>query len=165
MKKIWIALLLVALMMSFTACGAKEKLENKVGEAIGEKILEEIGGGDVDIDGDKVTIKGEDGTEASFGGSEWPESDVLQTVPEFKEGTITSVMTSEAYAMIIIEEVKEQDFAEYYDEIKASFTKDAFEMNLDGIISYAAGNDKGISVQLSYDKENQTVSIAAGKAE
>lgn len=165
MRKIWMALLLLVLMMSLTACGAKEKLEDKVGEAIGEKILEEAGAGDVDIDGDKVTIKGEDGTEATFGGSEWPKSDVLNSVPEFKEGTIASVMTSEGYAMIIIEKVNEQDFVEYFGGIKANFTKDAFEMSSDGIISYTAGNEDGIIVQVSYDKGNQTATIAANKAE
>lgn len=52
MKKILICLWAFALLFSFTGCGAKEKLEEKVTE----KAFEETGGGDLDIDGDKITI-------------------------------------------------------------------------------------------------------------
>ena len=61
MKKILVGILTVMLLLLFTACGAKEKIEEKAGEAIAEKIIEEAGGNEVDIEGDTIKIKGEDG--------------------------------------------------------------------------------------------------------
>ncbi len=60
MKKILAGLLVLLLVFSLAGCGIKEKLEQKAGEAIVEKILDSAGV-KADIDGDKLVVKGEDG--------------------------------------------------------------------------------------------------------
>ena len=63
MKKISYILIIITLLTLLTACGAKQKMEEK----IAEKIIEQaIGGADIDIDGDEITIKSEEG-DVTFG--------------------------------------------------------------------------------------------------
>lgn len=165
MKKIFVVLLSLVIVLSLAGCGVKEKIEAKVSDAIGEKVLEDISGGNVDISGDTVKIKGDDGTEVTFGSTKWPDSDLVKNIPEFKEGTIVSVMDSESFSMIIIEKVNEKDFTSYFDNIKKNFTKDAFEMSANDVISYGASNEKGFNIQISYEYAKETLSISASKAE
>ena len=159
MKKILICLLTFALIFSFAGCGAKEKLEEKAAE----KILQGAGV-DANIDGDKVVIKGEDGQELTIGAGEWPSSDLAKSIPEFKGGKVVSVMEADDSLFIMIEEISEDDFTAYLDEIKKIFTEEAFKMNTDTGMIYAAGNDKGIGVTLTYEKD-AGFSIAVSQAE
>ena len=105
MKKTLICLLIFALLFSFAGCGAKEKLEEK----IAEKVFEEAGGGDLDIDGDKVTIKGDNGETVTFGDNKWPTSELVQNIPEFKDGKVNGVLESADSIVITLELVKEED--------------------------------------------------------
>lgn len=161
MKKILALLIAATLVLSLAGCGVKEKASEK----IAEKIVEEAIGGKVDVDGDKVTIKGEDGTEVKFGGTEWPKTDLMKNIPEFKDGTIATVMESDKYAMVVIEKVKEEDATKYLDEMKKTFTKNSFSMDSDGVTTYMAGNDNDLSVQVTYDSGEETFSIALTQAE
>ena len=165
MKRMLVLFLALAIVLSLAGCGVKAKIESKVSDAIGEKVLEDLSGGNVDVSGDTVKIKGDDGTEVTFGSTKWPNSDLIKNIPEFKDGKITSVMDSETFSMIILEEVKEKDFTNYYDNIKKNFKEDAFEMNSNGAILYTAGNGKGFTVQLSYEAAKETFSISASQAE
>jgi membrane protein implicated in regulation of membrane protease activity len=161
MKKVFILFLSLVIVISFAGCGVKDKIEAKVSEAVGEKVIEDLAGGKVDIDGDIVTVKSEDGTEATIGGTEWPKSNLIKNIPEFKAGTIVSVMDSESFTMVIMEEVKEEDYSNYLEGIKKDFTKDALEMNSDGVTLYTAGNGKGCMVQVSYELGNLHLTINA----
>ena len=163
MKKLLIRLLVLLLVISFAGCGAKEKAEEKAGEALAEKILENAGV-DADLDGDKVVIKGEDGQELTIGAGEWPSSDLAKSIPEFKGGKVVSVMEADDSLFIMIEVISEDDFTAYLDEIKKIFTEEAFKMNTDTGMIYAAGNDKGIGVTLTYEKD-AGFSIAVSQAE
>jgi len=163
MKKLLVVLLVLLLVLSFAGCGAKEKAEEKAGEALTEKILENAGV-DADLDGDKVVIKGEDGQELTIGAGEWPSSDLAKSIPEFKGGKVVSVMEADDSLFIMIEEISEDDFTAYLDEIKKIFTEEAFKMNTDTGMIYAAGNDKGIGVTLTYEKD-AGFSIAVSQAE
>jgi len=163
MKKLLIGLLVLLLALSLAGCGAKEKAEKKAGEALAEKILENAGV-DADLDGDKVVIKGEDGQELTIGAGEWPSSDLAKSIPEFKGGKVVSVMEADDSLFIMIEEISEDDFTAYLDEIKKIFTEEAFKMNTDTGMIYAAGNDKGIGVTLTYEKD-AGFSIAVSQAE
>ena len=153
MKKILICFLMLVIVMSFAGCGVKEKMEEKAAEAIAEKIIEDAGGGAVDIDGDKVVIKGEDGQELTINEGEWPSSDLAKSIPEFKGGKVASVMEVDGSLFIMMEEISEEDFTAYLDEIKKVFTEETYEMSTDTGMIYAAADDKNTSVMLTYEKE------------
>lgn len=162
MKKIIVGLLAFMLILSFAGCGAKEKMEEKAGEALAEKIIKEAGGGDVDIDGDKVVIKGEDGEQATFGQTEWPTSDLAKSIPKFKGGKVVTVMEMNDSLLIALEEASKEDFADYLDEIKQTFTEQSYDMKSEGNVTYGAENGEGIGVSLIYTTD-QTLSITVAK--
>lgn len=159
MKKLLIALLALLLTLSMAGCGAKEK----AGEKAAEEILENAGV-DADIDGDKVVIKGEDGQELIIGEGEWPTSGLVGHIPVFEGGKIVSVMEANDSLLIMIEDISDEDFTAYLDEVKETFTGEAFEMNTGTGMIYTAVNDSNISVMLTYEKD-AGFSITLAKAE
>lgn len=156
MKRVLIVLFALMICLQLFGCGAKEKAEEK----LAEKILESAGGGKVDIDGEKVTFKGDDGQEVTVGGSEWPTSALAKNIPEFKGADSISVVDSEESVFISLESVKKKDFDEYLEKIKKDFTKESFEANSDGYYSYGGNNDKGISVMMQYSDETLAITLA-----
>lgn len=54
---------------------------------------------------------------------------------------------------IMIEEVSDQDFTAYLEEIKLAFTGENYEMNTGTGMIYTAVNDSDISVMLTYEKD------------
>lgn len=163
MKKVFISILAAILILSLAGCGIKQKIENKVGEAVGEKVLEGVTDGKVNVDGDKVTVKGEDGTEVTFGGTEWPKSELLKDVPKFDNGKIISVSESEEIVMILIEEVEKKDFESYCEKIKNNFTEETMSAEMDGTISYGGADGKGVYIQLVYSTSDSSFGITATK--
>ena len=157
MKKILICLLTFVLLFSITGCGAKEKLEEKVRG----KVFEEAGGGDLDIDGDKITIKGDNGEKVTFGGSKWPTSELAKNIPEFKGGTVNGVMESADSIVITLESVQEEDALSYSEEIKKDFSKDIYEMIATDFITISGYDDEGINVSLVYMSEVLTITVTA----
>ena len=159
MKKILICLLTFILLFSFTGCGAKEKL----GEKVAEKAFKEAGGGDLDIDGDKVTIKGYNGKTVTFGDSKWPTSELAKNIPEFKDGTVNGVLESADSIVITLESVKEEDVSSYWETIKKDFSKDVYEMIATDFITVNGHNDEGINVSLVYMSEVLTITVTASQ--
>ena len=157
MKKILICLLTFILLFSFTGCGAKEKL----GEKVAEKAFKEAGGGDLDIDGDKVTIKGNNGETVTFGDSKWPTSELAKNIPEFKGGTVNGVLESADSIVITLESVKEEDVPPYWETIKKDFPKDVYEMIATDFITVSGYDDEGINVSLVYMSEVLTITVTA----
>ena len=157
MKKILIYLLTFMLLISFTGCCAKEKLEEKVAE----KVFEETGGGDLDIDGDKVTIKGDNGETVTFGDSKWPTSELAKNIPEFKDGAVNGVMETADSIVITLESVQEEDVPPYWETIKKDFPKDVYEMDSAGFSTFSGSNDEGLTVSLAYMSETLTITITA----
>lgn len=157
MKKTLICLLTFVLLFSFTGCGAKEKLEEKVAE----KVFEKAGGGDLDIDGDKVTIKGDNGETVTFGDSKWPTSELAKIIPEFKDGTVNGVMETADSIVITLESVQEEDVPPYCETIKKDFPKDVYEMNSSGFSTFSGSDDEGLTVSLAYMSETLTITITA----
>ncbi|HEX2946956.1 MAG TPA: DUF6591 domain-containing protein [Clostridia bacterium] len=163
MKKLIAGVLIFFMILSLAGCGVKENLEKKAGEALTEKMIEGAGGGDVDIEGSTVTIKGENGEELVVGDSEWPKSELAKSVPEFKEGKITGVLDSEDSVFISLESVKKSDADAYLEKIKVDFTQEPLETTDDeGGFNYGAKNADGINVTILYSGENLTITV--GKA-
>lgn len=160
MKKITLFVSLIIIVSLLAGCGAKEKMEEK----IAEKFVESALGGNVDIDGEEVTIKGEDG-DVTFGESEWPDSKIANNIPEFKNGKITSALKSDNYVLIIVEEVEEKHFKDYYEKVKSDFTNDSYDATFDGTISYSGSNNDGVMVIVSYTTSDKVLSIQASLTE
>lgn len=158
MKKIVVSLLVLILVTLFAGCGVKDKIEEKAGEALGEKILEGMTGGDVDVDDGTIKVQGEDGEEVVFGETKWPTSTLAEKIPEFKDGKVVTVMNMEKGLLISLEEVKVNDFTDYLDDIKKDFTEEAYEMNSESAMTYSAANSEGVRVQLVYYTD-ETLSI------
>lgn len=160
MRKFIIILLILSLTcFSAAGCGAKDKLEEKAAEKLAEEMLEQGGAEDVDIDGDKVTIKGEDGEEVTFGGGEWPKSDLAKNIPEFSKGKFASTMETSNYLMVSFEEVDEADAVAYIEKNKPAFTLDNYESKSEGMISWAGSNDKGLQLTLTLADASFTVML------
>jgi hypothetical protein len=163
MKKILAGLLVLLLVFSLAGCGIKEKLEQKAGEAIVEKILDSAGV-KADIDGDKLVVKGEDGEALTFGSGEWPTSDLAKTIPEFKGGKITGMLEAADSLYIMIEDISDEQFVPYLEEIKAIFSEEAYEMTTGDSMMYGATNGSNISVMITYEKD-AGFSITLSKSE
>jgi predicted small lipoprotein YifL len=165
--KKFIVLFLILTLACFSAagCGAKDKLEEKAAEKMTEEILEQAGAEDVDIDGDKVTLKGEDGEEVTFGGDEWPESDLANSIPEFSKGEFANIMETSNYLMINFEEVKEADAAAYIEQNKPEFTLDNYESKSEGMISWSGRNDEGLQLSLTLADASFTITLMLDESE
>lgn len=150
MKKIIALLLVLALVCSgAVSCGAKEKAQEKAAEKLTEKMLEQGGAEDVDIDGDKVTFKTEEGGEVSFGGGEWPKSDLAKSIPEFKDGKLSSTMETSNYMTVSFEEVKADDAVAYIEKVKADFPLDNYESKSEGMITWSGKDDTNLQLNLT----------------
>lgn len=163
MKKIIIMILMILLATSLVGCGAKKKMEEKIGEAITEKMFEEAGGGDIDIDGEEVTITTEEGETAIFGKTEWPTSDLAKSIPKLDSGNVVSVMEMDDYLMISLEETPQKDFADYLDQIKKDYTEDSYDVKSEEYLTYGGGNGKGITISIIYGAD-ETVNITLAKS-
>lgn len=164
MKRGLVLFLSLLLAFSLVGCGAQEK----AGEKALEKMIGSSSDAEVDIDGDKIKIKTEDGTEEfTLGTSQWPQTEFAKNIPEFKEGEIVSVMTSDGYIMIGVEKVKEKAFATYLEAIKELYNQSVLEMNAEGVTTYGATNGEAneISVILTYDSPRETATIIVTQAE
>ena len=62
-------------------------------------------------------------------------------------------MEADGSLFIMVEEISEEDFTAYLEEIKEIFTEETYEMSTDSGMMYAAGNGKDISVMLTYEKD------------
>lgn len=153
-------IIIIALLVTSTACGAKQKMEDK----LAEKIIEQAVGADIDIDGDQVTIATEEGN-VTLGSTTWPDSRLSSKIPELKEGKITSVMNSEAYLLVVIEEVSEKDFMDYYEKVKGEFNQESYETKSEDTVAYMGKSQDGISIMVSYSSSDSTVSISASMPE
>lgn len=161
MKKLLvIVMLVVSVSMLLAGCGAKQKMEDK----IAEKVMESALGVDMDIDGEEITLEGEEGS-VTFGSSEWPDSDLAGRIPEFKDGKITSAISSEGYVFVIVEEVNEDDFKNYYEAIKSRYTEESYESKFEDTVSYSGKDSEGIAMIISYAVKDKTLSIQASQVE
>ena len=155
MKRIIAILMALAMLLALAGCNIRKK----IGEKLVEEMLEQGGDAEVDIDGDTMTIEGEDGSTTTIGGTEWPDSGLAKKIPELKKGTVSYVMQSEESLLLTIDSVEEDDAKNYIDEVKEDFTLDAYEMNYDGGFSYSAKNDSSLIISVTYT--DGTVMITA----
>lgn len=161
MKKIINIMIGLVLIAALTGCGTKQKLENK----ITEKILETATGGDIDIDDGEVTIKGEEGQSVTFGSTEWPSSETAKKLPEFKKGKISSVMSTEKYVMVAVEEVEQKDFMDYYKDALKTFIMGGNVAISEDALTYGGSDENGLMLTLHYVKESKTLTLTGTQYE
>jgi len=101
----------------------------------------------------------------TFGNTEWPTLELSSKVPEFKKGKIVSVVNSEAYFMVIIEEVEVDDFMDYYEKVKGEFNQESYETKSEDTIAYMGKNNEEISIIISYSLNDNTASITSSLPE
>lgn len=144
--------------LSLGGCGIKEKAE----KAVAEKIVEKALGDKVDIKGDTVTVKGENGETATFGGGQWPDTELAKKVPKFTKGDIVTSATEDDSMMVFMDKVKAEDFEAYLEEIKKVYSQDAYESRTDGAISYG-GSDGEVTVAVNYVSKDGAMGISVTK--
>lgn len=160
MKKWIICLAVLFALTSLAGCGFRKQIKEKAANEIAEKMIEANGGGDVEIDDDKVIVKGDDGEELVVGGTDWPTSDLAASIPECKDGEITAVLDSADSVMVILESVDEDAAAAYLEAVKEDFTQEPCEASSDGYFSYGAQNADGVGVTVSYSEGTLTITAA-----
>ena len=180
MKYLKIIVVAAIFMLTLTGCGAKDKEKEEdsksifenifdddddddESEAITEEILEDASGGEVDIDGDTITVTDETGATMTFGTTDWPTSELVKTIPEFKDGVITSVTDSQDLVMISMEQVKKEDYQDYLEGIKEDYDQESFETTMSDFSSYGGYNSEGIIVQLYYESETEYMTISISR--
>lgn len=163
-KSTVLLLILLLILPLFSGCSFKKSLEDKVAEKITEGILEKVTGdeADIELDGDNITIKGDDGSELTLGSEEWPKGKAIDLIPEFKNGTISSTMNSDTACVINLKDVEQEDFESYMEEVKSlGYTKDSVDMDIDMVKSYYALSEKDNSqISLTYSIENKEMMLS-----
>lgn len=160
-RLIWIILVAVIL-ASLAGCGFKKKLNEKIAEQITEGVLDRVTGGkgDIDLDDGKITIQGEDGEEFTLGNTQWPKGDAADLVPEFKKGSIMSVMNSKNAFTVYIEGVEKADYLNYLQELKGKgFTNDPNESTTDDVMIYSANLNDNTFVAAIYNSNEKILNI------
>lgn len=153
----FIALLLL---LPLTGCNARQKIADKVADKITEGIVNKVAGDDVDvdIDGDKVTIKGDDGSEMTFGGTEWPKDGAASMIPEFKEGKLDTVINSAENCWLQVKDVNEADYEKYIEALKGvGFDASGSEYKDAESRIYSAYKGEELLITVTYSSDNTMV--------
>lgn len=161
-KKIIVAFLMAFMVVALVGCGAQEKMEEKIAESVTEGVINKAldGEGKVNIDGDKITVEGQDGEEFTFGEVDWPGDGAAQQIPQPNKGKVVSAMNAEEFCLITLEEVEAGVFENYLEDIKGEgFTNDSVEFTSDSSYTYSASKDENNKISLMYDSEAQSLTI------
>lgn len=162
MKKIIGIFLIIALALSITSCGfIAGKITDKAAEAVAEGIIEENSSGDVDIESGKITIEGEDGEVSVIGETDWPDTDFAKNIPEFTQGNVAAVISSEGSLWITLDTVEEADATAYLETIKSTYTLEPYEMTYEGGFTFSAKNADGLTVSLQYGDGSFIITLDA----
>lgn len=148
-KKAFVLILLSVFVLSLCACSLKQK----AGELLQEQVLENVLGDKVDIDLDdgEIRVTGEDGEDYVIGGGEWPQGKAADGLPRFNSGKIASVMNSDAYCLVVLEDVKKNDWDSYVASLQAEgYDQDIKEYNSDGISVFEGKNKQEDTVATSF---------------
>lgn len=163
MKKVSVVLLCAVILLTMTACNVKQKINEKIAEKVTEGVLEKVAGDGtkIDISEGGISFEGEGGEKITFGTDEWPKGGAADLIPEFKKGSIVSVVNAEKGCMILLEDVERKDAEDYIKKIKnQGFTKDPIDSSgSDGLLNYIAGLDEKTLIAVMYEEEGKGLSI------
>lgn len=161
MIKKWMSVISIVTILSLAGCGVKDKIAEKATE----KLIEKADGvGKVKIDSKKGTLKveGKDGEKYAFGATQWPDNELASKIPLFENGNLVSVMEMPSMIMMSFDEVRANDFSDYFDEIKELFPQEAYQMNSEGTFTYAASTeDEETTIQIGYSDGGMNITLMA----
>jgi len=157
---------LLTILLAFTITYACRNVNEKRAEKATEKIMEKASGAevDVDIDGESMTIKTEDGTVTSNAGDKkWP-SEIPHDVPEFAYGSIEQVTISDMSDgkmwTMIVEKVHTDVLNKYQKELKMKgFSCNVVSYNNEGGMLTAENGTLIVGVMASDGSASVTVHI------
>jgi len=163
-SKISVGLVFALLTILISGCG--KSISDSISEKVSEQVTESIinsqseDGTEVDIDGETVVFKTEEGEEVSFGSTEWPDGDLMNQVPKYKDGNVSYVMESEDYILLTVEETSLDGYEDYKEELMDSgFTENSTEMNSTDSYYYGAANSSGIMITISFTTSDNVLSL------
>lgn len=145
MKRTVLGLLVAALALTVAGCSA---VEDKIGEEIGEEIAGGIVGGDVEVDGDSVTISGEDGDVTIAGGAEEVPEEFPDDFPLYDDADLESASSIAGGdgASFYLNLVSKDDAQTIYEWYKTEFEDEGWEIVSDMNTSSGDGRTAIISV-------------------
>lgn len=163
MNKKWGRLALVVLsifVLSVVVSGCGQAAE-KASEEAAERAIESATGGkaQVDLSGDEVTVKTDEGTTKIGGANEWP-AKIPSDVPKFAAGKITSIMESTPadggyQVMVGIAEASKADVEKYKEQLESAGWKITNTTVIeDGYMVTAEKENRTILESFSGDSEN-----------
>lgn len=153
---------LIIIVMALSGCGA---VSSKIGDEIGEKIIENAAGDDVDVEveDDKITIQDNEGNSTvidSSGSQPWPDS-LPDDLPVF-DGNIVGSMNIQGAIMLTIEDVDAEDAADYIKEVKKAGYEQQMETNAQGSL-YGIYQKDNAMVTITYTDDESVMTITYAK--
>lgn len=159
-KRILMVVLVVALAFSVAGC---KKISEKIGEKVGEEIAGRAVGGDVDVDGDSVTIQTDDG-EVSIQGDtgEIPE-DFPSDFPIYDGVKVdsSSKMAGETDATFYINLLSDDAVNDIYEWYKTELADEGWKITSD----FKNSGSDGDSAMIAVEKDTTTGTITMSTAD
>lgn len=136
------------------------KMSEKIGERLGEKILENGTGGKVDINNGSVTFTGKEGKMEVGTSAKWPE-DMPSDVPNFSAGEITAAVrinnASTNGWSVIVKDVEGKQVVDYVKKLESAGWKTISQVNF-GTAMYQL--EKGdYKLNFAYDATSKGVNL------
>lgn len=147
-----LSMIILALLLLCALAGCKSPAE---------KVVEQITDGQIEVDGDSVTIQTEDGLQASIGGGEWPADQMGAKIPKLETGKVAFVANAEETCTLIIGEVPSDAFEAYLTKVAdAGFTAEELDYFGDDNRMYLAQDSGGIAIILNYEVKNEILNLS-----
>ncbi len=154
MKKSFLLLLFLLLVILFSACTPKIAFDEMIEEELdinnsNDQVIVESDEGTVTIsdDGDTTTIESDDATIVSGDNLLWPKEN-MGDIPELK-GKITFVAASKDGATILFEDIKKDQAQAYFEQIKA-LGYEGIDFTDEESINFSGTNNQGIAISFTY---------------
>lgn len=160
MKKL--SIILISFLIITTLSGAV-MLRKKLKKTLRKKIIDDAIGdnAEVNIDGEKYSVKYSDGNTLEVASNEWPSGEVADIIPKFNKGTMTAAITVEGICSINIDNVEEKDFMDCFQKVKdACFAENPMNLGSNQTTTiYQAGASGEKYIIISYEAEVKHLNI------
>lgn len=159
MKKLLIGVLVVVFALGLVGCKA---ISNKIGEEVGEGIAGKALGGDVEVDGDKVTIETEDGSVTMDSAEGELPDEFPDDFPMYDDTKVesTSSFAGDADITFYVNLTSEDATKDVYEWYKAELADAGWEITSD---TYMSGDSEGGILGAKIGEEsNLTLSVVSG---